>query len=38
MNDMALHVNNYRQVIYWRMTSAMFGMGETAPNFETMAA
>ena len=38
MSDMALHVNDYRQVIYWRMTSAMFGMGETAPNFETMAA
>ncbi len=26
-----------RQVVYWRMLSAMFGFEELAPNFETMA-
>lgn len=34
MND----ILNRRQVLYWRMLTAMFGLEEQAENFETMAA
>jgi hypothetical protein len=29
---------NYRQILYWRMISAMFGYEEHTPNFEQMTA
>ena len=38
MPEIATHVKEYRQVIYWRLMSAVFGLADSAANFETMTA
>ena len=32
------HVAQYRQMLYWRLLTSMFGLSEAGRNFETMAA
>ena len=38
MPETMAHYQEYRQVIHWRLMTAMFGLREFAPNFDAMAA
>ena len=38
MPEVMAHYQEYRQVIHWRLMTAMFGLREFAPNFDAMAA